>query len=294
MDPIRSDIAKGTTPPAPAAGSPSRPSAPARMSSGDGSLGGGLRVSLMLSGDQEGEVVSMRRRITVLLLVLVVETLVLGIGYFAILTKESSLKSDRGALEQELARVQTQIAASEAEAKDMVRFNRQIAAANALLDGHTYWTSVFAYIESKTRANVTYTNFAGDAASGVLTMDAIGRSYRDVAEQIVAFRDDPLVLDISTRSASASIDGTGALTGVTFSVVLKLSPGIWAKGALASAPTATTGTSIRILTPEDELSTTPSASVPDTRIISDPGASGGATAPQGPFMDAEEVTGAGQ
>jgi hypothetical protein len=170
----------------------------------------------------------------------------------------------------------------------MTTFNTQVAAANAVLDGHLYWTSMFAYLESRTRPGVMYTNFAGDSASGILTLDAVGRSYRDVAEQIVAFREDPLIREVTARSASASIDATGSLTGVAFSVVLKIAPEAWERSSGSAAPpSAESGNTIRILTPGEELATPPSATTPGARSVTDPGAENGATAP-GPFLQPGE------
>lgn len=250
---------------------------PVALSAG-GEGGGGLRVSLMPSLQGEGGP-SMRARVIVLLLVLVVETLLLGTGYFFVVQRETHLKAAQQTLQQQLDGVRGEISDAENAADAMVLFNEQTSAANALLDAHVYWTSVFDFLAAKTKRSVTYRNFSGDVSSGVISMDAVGATYKDVAEQIVVFSEDPQVKSMRTSSAAAAINAVGDVTGVTFSVVLTLDPSVWQKTDFVTLPAEQAGDQPRtaILPVEDQVNAEPVPETPPNRVVVDPGAAGGAT-----------------
>jgi Tfp pilus assembly protein PilN len=188
--------------------------------------GGGLRISLMPTGLEDGGG-NLRRWIVVLIILFLLETVVIGVGYLFLVKKETGLKERRGVLEQQIGQLAEDIKSTEIEAREVAQFNLRVDTANNLLDNHLYWTGIFKHLAEQTKKGVKYLNFAGDFASQTLTMDAIGRSYQEVAEQIVVFKEDPIIENVETTSAAARINERGEIIGVGFSLVLKLTPKIW-------------------------------------------------------------------
>jgi hypothetical protein len=131
----------------------------------------------------------------------------------------------------------TQVAEAEKGLQDALAWNVQLAAARETLDKHLRWTNLFAYIELRTLPTVKYQSFSGNA-DGVVNLDATGRSYRDVAQQIVALRADPLISEVRSSSAAARVSADGEIEGVSFTLSIQFKPEIWKQAPAASAPTA--------------------------------------------------------
>ncbi|MEY4723153.1 MAG: hypothetical protein RLZZ324_666 [Candidatus Parcubacteria bacterium] len=210
---------------APLAPSPSSASAPAALPT----YGGGLRVSL-LPTDLEGTAApDFRQRLIILALVLVIETLAFGIGYFFVVRAAGNRTAEGEVLTRNIAQLNAEIDKKEADAKSLVAWSAQRDVAEKALDSHVRFSSIFTYLESKTLPGVTYHSFSGDTDSGTVTLDAVAPTYRDVAQQIVSLRADPMVQDIRTTSASASVDAKGQVIGVSFTMVLQLDSAVWIK-----------------------------------------------------------------
>ncbi|MEA3249686.1 MAG: hypothetical protein U9Q03_05025 [Patescibacteria group bacterium] len=169
----------------------------------------------------------MRRQLVILFAVLIIETIIIGGAFLFVSKREAEANVHRQELQQTLTEVTQQIRESEDSTKTMTLFDSRVRAATDLLDSHVYWSSLFDYIQSRTKPSVLFLNFSGDYASGVVTLDAMGQTYRDVAEQIVILREDPMVDEVITSSASANIDEVGNILGVSFGMVLKLNQDVW-------------------------------------------------------------------
>lgn len=252
-----------------------------------GGVFSGLRVSLMPSDLEGNKQVDAGRRLLILALVLVVETaLILG-AYFMVNQTASSRTDKRDELLAKVDALSKSIAKQEAAAKDVVAYQQQVAAAGETLDKHIYWSSFYAFIEKKTIPSVKYLNFSGDADSGTVTLDAIGLTYRDVAEQIVQFREEANVIDVRTSSASARVSDTGEVTGVSFTLVLKLKPEVWKKvaaGAAAPSPSPTPSPAPTPVTPTTESNVVPApeAEVPAAPPTAGTSSGSGANTPPTP------------
>lgn len=184
------------------------------------------------------------RGILVFALVLVLETIAIGTGYFFLARNVAVRETEKAALLAKITESETKAKAEESAAKDAAAYRSQMAAAKAALDEHVYWTTFFAFLESRTRPTVQYINFSGDADSGAVTLDANAKTYRDFAEQILVFRDDPLVTSVRTSSAAADVDEAGNVNGVNFTLVVTFKKEAFGPkkadaAATASAPAAT-------------------------------------------------------
>lgn len=221
------------------------PPAAAKGGRGGGEAFAGLRVSLMPSELEGRSGPDMGRGLMILALAIVVETVIIGAAYFFTARATDSRLAKRTELQSQVDQLDQEVAKQEKLAEEAAAYNGQVAAAKEALDKHVFWSRFFAALESKTHPTVKYLNFSGDADTGIVTLDAIGKSYLDVAEQIVAFKEYPLVQDVRTTSAAAKVSETGVVTGVSFTLVLKFKPEAWQlkpedrKAAMAGGAAAT-------------------------------------------------------
>lgn len=219
--------------------SPSVPGQPAAKEESGGGLSlSGLRVSLMPSELEGKAPPDLGRGLLVLAFVLVIETVIIGTAYFFTSRAVDARVARQAALQTQIDELDKAVVAQEAAAKEAASYNGQVNAATEALDKHLYWTKFFALLEAKTRPTVKYLNFSGDADTGTVTLDAIGRTYRDVAEQIVALREDKAIADVRTTSAAAQITDTGEITGVSFTMVVRFKMEAWMRAVDEAAPAA--------------------------------------------------------
>lgn len=211
------------------AGAPGQPAA--KEETGGGLNLSGLRVSLMPSELEGKAPPDIGRGLLILAFVLVIETVIIGAAYFFTARAVDARVARQAALQVQIDELDKAVVAQEAAAKEAASYNGQVNAAKEALDNHLYWTKFFALLESKTRPTVKYLNFSGDADTGTVTLDAVGRTYRDVAEQIVALREDKAIADVRTTSAAAQITDTGEITGVAFTMVIRFKIEAWTRGA---------------------------------------------------------------
>ncbi|KPJ85507.1 hypothetical protein AMJ57_02910 [Parcubacteria bacterium SG8_24] len=187
----------------------------------------GLRVSLMPAEGRKERPPDTGRRALILVLVLIVETIVIGSLYFLTIQRTSVMESEKAKYEEEMTQLNQQIGTAVEEARDMRIFGVQMGAVQQALDSHVYWTKAFDFLAANTHPSVRYVNFTGDSRTRVIVVDAVGGSYKDVAEQIVIMRESPSVESVQTSSAAARVSEVGEIEGVSFSMVLRLSPEVW-------------------------------------------------------------------
>lgn len=217
-------------PPAPSPMPPPKPSTPpkppAPTKPAPLPVNGGLRVSLIpASEDQVGP--DLKRKVLLLAFILVVETIIIGGAYYFISQKETALVKAKEDILAEHQQLRDSLTKQEEEAQKIIRFQKQVTAVAQTLNEHVFWSDLFQMLESKTQTDVRFTSFTGDSGAGTVSLDAIGRSYRAVAEQIVLFEDADFVEQARTTAAAAQVDPKGEITGVSFSVALKIKPEAW-------------------------------------------------------------------
>ncbi|MDD5251641.1 MAG: hypothetical protein PHT12_03325 [Patescibacteria group bacterium] len=240
----------GQTPQKPAAaptgptpGTPREPVKPAATpgaatAAKEAPAGVGLRISLMPSDLEGGKRPDLTKRVLVLVLVLVVETLVFG-GIHLYLSRLASDRIAEGVkLEAEQKQQAVEIAEEEKMMAEALTFNRQVAAVSDTLERHIYWNGMLSWLETHTRPNVIYYNLNANADTGLVVVDARGKDYRDLAEQIIMFREDPAVLKLSHSAASLSMSKDGKVDGAVMSFSLKLKPDVWKLAASGATPPA--------------------------------------------------------
>ncbi len=218
----------GRTPPAPPRSVPKPPSAPQPAFAG-------LRVSLMPSETEGGKAPDLRTRLLIMILALVVETIVVGGVNFYLAQDASKKKAEAVDLAKQAAVVSKQASDLQKQLGDALLFDRQVSAVKDGLNSHVYWTKMFGILEKDAQPNVIFQNLNGDVDGGVVTLDALGKAYEDVAEQIVAFQNDPLVSQLRTSAVSVRQAAGGGTAGVHLTLFVKFKPEAWQKTAAAPA-----------------------------------------------------------
>ncbi len=199
-------------------GAPAEPKAGSDKGSGFGAL----RVSLMPSDDAEHEP-DLRKRLLILAIVLIVETLLIGGVYVVLDQRARAQQAELHDLRQQRTQLTASIAAQEAAADELSAFAMQVNAITPRLDAHVYWTNILTLVEQYTRPSVRYENVVGGIAGNILTLSASAPSYREMAEQILAFRAAPMVRSVRADAAAAQA-GSGS---VKWNMVLEIAPEAW-------------------------------------------------------------------
>ena len=249
------------TPPTP----PSEPKAPVpKKEEGEGvkkrkGALRGLRVSLMPVDESEGKP-DLKKRALVLLLVLVVETFIIGGVYFFLTSKNEALRVEKDQLQVVMRDLSSAIAEQEETSAELTAFNKQISAIEEKLDEHVYWTGLFNFLEKSTKSTVFYESFSGSSLTGTITMNARTSTFREMSEQILAYRVNPLIDEVRASSGVASIDEAGSIKGVNWLMTLVVNEEVWSSPVAGGVYEAPSDSGVReeeeesVADSEDELS----------------------------------------
>lgn len=218
-----------------AAPKPSAASAASKAEAVASNMLSSLRVSLMPSDLEGRPAPNLAKGLIILAAVLAVETVAIGVLYFMTGREVSGTIAQRDQMQADIQRIDKETATLEAAAVPAVTYAYQVRAAKETLGKHVYWSPFFAFLEKSTLPTVKYLTFSGDATTNVIALDCFAGTYRDVAQQIVSLRELPMVLDVRSNSAVAKIDDKGEITGISFSMVIKVKPEAW---SLMTAPSA--------------------------------------------------------
>ena len=129
-----------------------------------------------------------------------------------IMTEETSVNAD--------------IASLEAQRTEFLAFQSKINNAKTLLDKHQYWSQFLSALEQATISDVSYINVIG-SQDGNVTLAGFAKDYRAVGRQLLAFQSaKDVVASASISSANAVLNPNGEVSGVNFTVSLKIQPSV--------------------------------------------------------------------
>jgi len=195
----------------------------------------GLRVSLMPSELEGGKAPDLRRRLLILLFVIVLETIIIGGVNFWLIQATSQRQSEHDQLQKQGNDISSQAGQLGRDLTSAIQFDQQARAVADALDKHLYWTEFFKFLENNTLPSIRFERFDGQVSDGVFSFDIFGDSYRDVAEQIVAWSQNPSISRVRATAAQARVTQTGSIEGVAVTVVLNLKPDVWSRPVTTAA-----------------------------------------------------------
>lgn len=195
---------------------------------GPKSAGLKLGVTLMPKEKVSKEEARWPKQKIALIVIAILLAVTLGVSYAVMKQYQSQADLELQKVESDLGDMDQKIKNLDAEKNQAQIFQRQLKAADKLLEEHIYWTNFFSFLEKNTVAGVYFVNMVG-GSDGQIVLSGVAKSYKDIARQIVSFRTDDSVSRVSILSASASVDSEGNVAEVDFDAKLKLKPGIFLK-----------------------------------------------------------------
>lgn len=188
---------------------------------------GGFDVSFAMD-DLTGKAPSDPRKMALaLVLAVILETIVLGGAYVGLSLYKEGFEGRLGQARVDARQIEQSAGEIVVAVRNAETYARQLTAARSALDRHVAWTRLFDLIETLARPGTRFSQFNGSTMNGVVGIDASARSYRDMAEQIVALREHPLVESVRASSASAQVNDLGEVQGVAFAMTIKFKAEAW-------------------------------------------------------------------
>ncbi|MBI3290686.1 hypothetical protein HYZ76_00220 [Candidatus Falkowbacteria bacterium] len=150
--------------------------------------------------------------------------------YFGILWYQFNITRQIAVLENEIKSLDIKIAGYEEDRLEALDLQKRLQLIRELLDKHIYWTQFFSLLERHTISDVYYTNFSM-AGRDKLVISAVGKDYKSVAQQLVAFQEaGDFVKSVRIDSAAADVNPeAGGYAGVKFNINLEFLPNIFLK-----------------------------------------------------------------
>lgn len=155
----------------------------------------------------------------------VVGLIVVAGGYFVLQQKVTQHAQDVTAAQEEVDQLQDKLEGVRAKTETAESTKRQLAAVASLLDDRPSWLPLFTALEEVTIPKVYFSSVAADA-NGVLTLSGQGPSYTEVARQLKAFQDSPLVESVDMTGFKGD-RGEAGKVNVGFSMVVKFKASVF-------------------------------------------------------------------
>ncbi len=150
--------------------------------------------------------------------------LVFEIYFFLYSWERQEINKKALALQEEVTRLDQEIASYKGQAAPATAFKNQIANSNSIFSSHIYWSNLFSYLEHNTLADVYYSNFSGDT-SGTYVLHSWVKDFRAISFQLKT-----VLADNHTASAKISgekVNGGDQSLGVMFDLGLSVKPNIF-------------------------------------------------------------------
>lgn len=177
-----------------------------------------LKTNLM-----EGEVISFynwRESARGFIAILLICGFLVGAAYVGLLFWEMRALDKSQILAVDIETVKQRIARAESNLDNINVFQKKLTLVGTLLKNHVYWTNFFKFIEAYTLPDVYYQGgFSGDTA-GKYNFNATAGGYKDITDQLAAFKQSDKVLKAAVTSGS--LTDSGAERGAGYAVGFQL------------------------------------------------------------------------
>ncbi|MFA4942573.1 MAG: hypothetical protein WC564_02995 [Patescibacteria group bacterium] len=150
--------------------------------------------------------------------------LVFEVYFFLYTWERQEISKKSVALQEEVTRLDQEIAYFQKQAAPAIEFKKQIISATPLFVSHTYWNNLFSFLERNTLVDVYYSGFVGDT-SGSYLLHSWVKDFRAISFQLKT-----ILADSHTANAKISnekVNGGDQSLGVMFDLGLSVKPSIF-------------------------------------------------------------------
>ncbi len=173
----------------------------------------------------KGEIVTFfdwRQKITILISAIIIPCLIIALADTGIIFFKKYKETSNKELTDRYNNLEQQIKQSEKDLNDILSFQKKLKIADELIAKHIYWTNFFKFLEDNTIPDVYYVDFSGDT-KGSYTLNAIGKNYNNISEQLKALKENSKVSGIKTKGGQMikeSKDNTGSNVNFNLDVII--------------------------------------------------------------------------
>jgi hypothetical protein len=149
--------------------------------------------------------------------------ILLFFGFYAL------VKNHQSSLRKEIIRLKERTEELEKERTKLRKegqltdFQNKLNTLSSLVEQHTYWTTVFEFLQEATLPKVKFNNFSAKLSDKSINLNGNTISFTRLAEQMVNFKDNALVDELKLSSLAISEEG------IKFGFKIQLSPEAWQK-----------------------------------------------------------------
>lgn len=150
--------------------------------------------------------------------------LVFEVYFFLYSWERQEIRKKATALEEEVARLDQEIASYRTDAAPATDFRNKITSASPLFNNHIYWNNLFSFLERNTLADVYYSGFSGDT-SGAYALHSWVKDFRAISFQLKTVLNDNHVAN--AKISNEEVNGGDQSLGVKFDLGISVKPGIF-------------------------------------------------------------------
>ena len=134
-------------------------------------------------------------------------------------------------METKFNQVSKEIKGLKGESEKILAFKQRADLVDSLVANHVYWTKFFNWLEKNTLSSVNYLGFEGDD-SGVYSLQASAKTYRDLSWQTRALLEDPSVVSANVAGGESERpkdegQAEAAVEDITFTLDLTVDPALF-------------------------------------------------------------------
>jgi hypothetical protein len=145
--------------------------------------------------------------------------LVFEVYFFLYSWERQEIRKKALALQEEITRLDQEIAVAKTQATPAIEFKNQINSAAPIFGGHVYWTNLFSFLEKNTLADVYYSGLTGDTSGNYLLHSWV-KDFRAISFQLKTVLADGHTAD--AKISNEKVVGGDQNLGVTFDFGLSI------------------------------------------------------------------------
>lgn len=168
-----------------------------------------------------------QKNLTTLAVLLAIDFLFIFAGYKGVEFWQRQKEAEVQAAISRFNELQAEKRLAEVGLDEIVNFQRQLDQIAFVLERHIHWTNFFEFLEETTLASVYYGQFSG-STDGKYVLNATGKNFYEIKEQMMLFRANPYVISAETQGASSNARESSGT--VSYSIDLKVRDSVFTDG----------------------------------------------------------------